>query len=118
MKQFFKKANKKILAAAVAVTAMLSQLSVYAVDETKDTIGNSKPVTGTKNLLNDISSALMVIAPILCGVVIVFFLLRMKTATEEHEKAKWKKNAIGAGVTLAIVFSVSSIIAIITNYYK
>lgn len=74
-------------------------------------------VTGTVALLNDISKALLIIAPSV-GIVTLGILAIMKTQAEENEQPMYKKRMVGVAIAVIIVFVASGLITAITSYYK
>ncbi|MDF2567973.1 MAG: hypothetical protein K0R90_1429, partial [Oscillospiraceae bacterium] len=44
--------------------------------------------------------------------------LRSKGASDEHDEARFKKKAKNNFIYLIVIFSIGSIITVITSYYK
>lgn len=78
----------------------------------------SAPVKGIIQFLNDASTALLFIAPILGGLLIALFSMIMGAQQEPHDKVKWGKNRKTVIVALIWVFSASAVITLITSYIK
>lgn len=96
---------------AVAL-AVLQGSAVFA-----DDIGNTKLVTGTQKLIEDLTKSAMIIAPILGVLLIIYFLIR-KSAADEIDQKKWK-SAISIVVVCVIgVVVVSAVLNSILSYYK
>jgi len=80
-------------------------------------VDSSELVTGTTELLNDISRALLVIAPIVAAVALIFMGIR-RMMSDEHEIPMWNKRMIGVVVALVIAICASGLISVITSYYR
>ena len=114
--------NKKRIRLLMSIILLcLNKMSVSAdVKKTATSsgnIGSTKLVTGTVNLLNDISASLMVISPLAGAVLAAYFFVR-KNAADETDQKQWDKRiklticcVIGAEV-------ISGIITAVTGYYK
>jgi ethanolamine transporter EutH len=107
------KASIRTLISAVlfiAVTAK-GKLTALATD-----IGSSQIATGTQRLLNDLTTWLLVIAPIAGTVCIIFFAIKRGMADEQDQK-QWTNRIITAAVSVAIAVLASVIIKLVVSYY-
>lgn len=98
-----------VCAAAVLFLAMAG--SVSAADLNSSTI-----VTGTKQLLADVMTALTVLCPTVCGVFAIGFAIRRGMADEQDGKM-WTRRittAIVCGVAGGLI---SGAIALVASYY-
>jgi len=78
-------------------------------------INNSKLVTGTEKLIGDVTTWLMVLAPIVAGLLIIYFCIR-RSAADEMDQKKWNTRIIAATLTQVMMgFGVSLIILIPTG---
>ena len=80
------------------------------------TVQSSTLFTGTQKLLNDSSTALLIIAPILAALTLIYMGLRKMNA-DEHDAVMWKKRMISVGIALVIVVTASGLVALVTGYY-
>ncbi len=80
-------------------------------------ITDSAPFKGAVKLFNDASLALLIIAPIVCGLLIGAFSIVMGLQSEDHDKLKWKNNRKTVVIVLIWVFSASAVIKLITHYF-
>ena len=79
-------------------------------------ISSFKGITGTTRLLNDLSAALLTIAPILTVVLTVYFSMR-KGAAEVQEQQMWEKRKRIAWICCGVAFLGSGIVQLIQAYY-
>lgn len=80
-------------------------------------VADSNIAKGTTNLLNDISSWLLIIAPIVTVVFIGYYLLR-KSTSDEMDAKRWDSRIKVAIFCCIGVVVASGLITTITNYYK
>lgn len=96
----------------VALSVLLLSAPTFA-----NTISGSVLATGTQSLINDITTWLMVLAPVLAGVLIMYYCIR-RSAADEMEQKQWT-NRITAAVISCIGCIVGSVILnIIIGYYQ
>lgn len=79
-------------------------------------IGESQIATGTQKLLNDLTTWLLIIAPIAGTVCIIFFAIRRAMADEQDQK-QWNNRIVAAVISVAIALLASVIIKLVTSYY-
>ena len=72
------------------VSLMLSAFLMFAtaMPAHASGIGGSKIVTGTEKLIGDVTTWLMVLAPIVAGLLIIYFCIR-RSAADEMDQKKW-----------------------------
>lgn len=75
-----------------------------------------KLYTGTINLINDATTAFMVILPIACGLCILIFQL-IKGAADQNEQQIWAKRTKVAIIACAIGMGASGIVNLLVSYY-
>jgi purine-cytosine permease-like protein len=80
-------------------------------------VGNSKLVTGTQELLSDLTNVLIVVAPIAAVLCIVYFFIRRASADEVDQKI-WNNRITTAIVSCIGAVVVSATLSLILNYYK
>lgn len=103
--------NLKILAAAT-LAVWLTTLTVSA-----SSIATSKLATGTEKLIKDLTSWLLVIAPTLGGLTIIYFFIR-RTVGDEMDHKKWNGRIIGALICTVLATLASPIITLLMDYFK
>lgn len=105
---------KKAWAATVVMTAaVLSAVPVYAAD----TVQDSKIVTGTEKLIGDVTTWLMVLAPVVAGLLIIYFCIR-RSAADEMDTKKWNNRIVVAIVSCIGAVLGSATLNLIIGYYK
>lgn len=80
-------------------------------------LASSKAVTGTKALLGDLSSILLVVAPLVGTACIIYFAVRHGAADEMDQK-KWKQRIIVAAVSIVVAVVASALINVLVSYYQ
>ncbi len=98
------------LTAAVLIPMLLAT-TAYA-----DNISNSTVGTGLKNLLNDLSTYVVVLSPVVGGLAAVYSVIR-RSMSDEQDGKMWEKRiktAIICGVAGALV---GGIIKLIASYF-
>ena len=101
----------------VSLAAILMAVFLLAPDMVlAETIQESKIFTGTIKMLNDGTTALMIAAPIVGGLLIAYFLIR-RSAADEMDQKPWNKRVFVALVSVVGVELVSVIINVVTSYY-
>ncbi len=81
------------------------------------TIQDSTIVTGTEKLINDLTSWLLVLAPVLTVLLIGYFFLR-KSASDEMDAKRWDNRIKVALISCVGVVVASGLINVIMSYYK
>ena len=110
IKGLLKKAGA--VAAFVAVLAMAA-MPAYAADGVKD----SQIVKGTEKLIGDVTTWLMVLAPVVAGLLIIYFCLR-RSAADEMDTKKWNNRIVVAIVSCIGAVLGSATLNLIIGYYK
>lgn len=103
--------NLKLKISVVLITMLMSQ-TAFANE-----ITNSNIFKGAQNLIKDLSTGIMIISPIAGGLYLGYCFLRKKFA-EDHDKTKWDKNIKVAIFCIIGVFSSSTIVTIVSHYFK
>jgi gamma-glutamyltranspeptidase len=80
-------------------------------------IGGSKIVTGTEKLIGDVTTWLMILAPIVAGLLIIYFCIR-RSAADEMDQKKWNTRIIAAIVSCIGAILGSATLNLIIGYYK
>ncbi|MBW4085249.1 Mbov_0395 family pilin-like conjugal transfer protein [Paenibacillus sp. S150] len=102
-----------ILIAYTLYWSLLSSPSAFAAGDIKD----SKLVTGTEKLIGDVTTWLMILAPVIAGLLIIYFCIR-RSAADEMDQKKWNNRIIVAIVSCIGVVLGSATLNIIIGYYK
>lgn len=101
---------KSIIATAAVITATLST-TVHA------DIAGSKIATGTVKLVSDATSWLLVIAPSVSVLLIIYYLIR-KGMSDEMEHKKWNSRIIVTIVSCIGAVVASVLINVLVGYYQ
>ena len=80
-------------------------------------ISTSKLATGTQNLIKDVTAWLLVVAPLVTVVAIIYYLIR-KTVSDEMDHKKWNTRITTAVICCIGVVLASILIKLIVSYYQ
>ena len=107
---------KKCKAAGGAVLASLYLFMCNASTVYANGISNSKLNTGTKKLIADATSALLVLAAVVAGLLIIYYCVR-RSAADEMDQKKWNSRIIVVIVScISAVIGSATLNIIIRNY--
>ena len=114
MKKIRKITNKlkRILSATmIAVGLLLIRLPTVAAS-----ISNSKIAQGTQELISDLTTWLMILAPVVSGALIIYFFIR-RSAADEMDQRRWNNR-----ITTAIISCIGAVLGsvllnLIVGYY-
>ena len=101
----------KVFSAAAFMFLMNSQ-TAYA-----SSISQSKLAKGTEKLIKDATSWLMVLAPVVAGLLIIYFCIR-RSAADEMDQKKWNNRIVVAIVSCIGAVIGSATLNIIIGYYQ
>ncbi|MBD5480358.1 MAG: hypothetical protein HDR14_13920 [Lachnospiraceae bacterium] len=109
--------KKRVKAAVQTVLAaftffMLQANTVYATG-----IKDSNLAKGTENLVKDATTWLMILAPVVAGLLIIYFCIR-RSAADEMDQKKWNNRIVVAIVSCIGAVIGSATLNIIIGYYK
>ena len=99
-----------------ALTAFLmlqSTTTAYAADG----VSGSQIAQGTQQLIQDVTTWLMILAPIVAGLLIIYFCIR-RSAADEKDVKKWNNRIIVAIVSCIGAVLGSATLNIIIGYYQ
>jgi len=114
IKNFLGKTKEKILLTLVSIyTVSMISIPVYAAEDVR----NSQIVKGTEKLINDITTWLMILAPVLSGLLIIYFCIR-RSAADEMDQKKWNNRIVVAIVSCIGAVLGSATLNLIVGYYK
>jgi hypothetical protein len=100
LKNFIARHYKKLSAVMFSAFIMFTMaLPVHATSGSGGGGVNGSPiVTGTERLIGDVTTWLMVLAPIVAGLLIIYFCIR-RSAADEMDQKKWNTRIIAAIVS-------------------
>lgn len=109
-----KKAAYRVRYAAVlAATTLFMQMTTVTAYAN---VGSSKLGTGLQKLINDLTSYLMIIAPIAMVVFMIYFFIR-KGMADEMDQKKWNSRIITAVISCVGAFLAAAIIQLAKDYF-
>jgi uncharacterized membrane protein len=80
-------------------------------------IASSKLAQGTEKLITDATSWLLVVAPLVTVVAVIYYFIR-KTVSDEIDHKKWNSRISTAIICCIGVVSASLIIKLVVGYYQ
>ena len=111
-----KKIATKFRTAGTAVSAafflLANSTTVYA-----NNISQSKLAMGTERLISDVTTWLMVLAPVVAGLLIIYFCIR-RSAADEMDQKKWNNRIVVAIVSCIGAVLGSATLNLIIGYYQ
>ncbi|OSA94609.1 UNVERIFIED_ORG: hypothetical protein B2H93_08105 [Clostridium botulinum] len=114
IKNLLKKVKEKAWALIISiVTVLMSSYTVYA----SGSVQSSKLVKGTEKLINDVTTWFMILAPIVAGVLIIYFFIR-RSAADEMDQKKWNNRIVVAIVSCIGAVIASATLNLIIGYYR
>ena len=121
MKMTIKHLAKKIQAKTKAVGAGLLTAFLMLQNSTvaypAGVISNSQIAKGTEKLIQDATTWLMVLAPVVAGLLIIYFCIR-RSAADEMDQKKWNNRIVVAIVSCIGAVLGSATLNIIIGYYQ
>jgi ABC-type molybdate transport system permease subunit len=90
---------------------MMSTVPVMA-----DTVQDSQIVKGTEKLIQDVTTWLMVLAPIVGVLLIIYFFIR-RSASDEIDQKKWNNRIVTVIVSVIGAVLASATLNLIIGYY-
>ena len=112
MKRFYDFMRKLKVLTAASLAVFLTNMTVSA-----SSISTSKLATGTEKLIKDMTAWLLVIAPTLGGLTVIYFFIR-RTVGDEMDHKKWNGRIIGALICTVLATLASPIITLLMDYFK
>lgn len=101
----------KRIALTVAVLAVILALPASATG-----FGDTKIAKGILNLVNDVTTYLVILCPLVGGMAAVYFLIR-KSAADEQDKKMWHGRVVNAIICGVAGMLVCGIISAGTGYF-
>lgn len=104
---------RKACAAAVTLTVA----AMTAVPASAAGVNDSQIVKGTEKLIGDVTTWLMVLAPVVAGMLIIYFCIR-RSAADEMDQKKWNNRIVVAIVSCIGAVLGAATLNLILGYYK
>ena len=105
-------AKRKLAVFAILASAfLLSPQHVLASN-----VSGSKLATGTEQLIRDLTTWLMILAPIAAGLLVIYFCIR-RSAADEMDQKKWNNRVVVAVVSCIGAVLGSATLNLILGYY-
>jgi ABC-type molybdate transport system permease subunit len=80
-------------------------------------VGDSVLATGTKALVSDLTTWLMILAPTVTVLLVVYYLIR-KSASDEMDSKKWNSRITVALISCIGAVLASAIVSLLIGYYQ
>jgi len=109
-KRIYKRASAVLL---VLLITMMCAVPAYA----SGSVGSSKIATGTEALIKDVTSWLMILAPIAAVLLIIYFCIR-RSASDEMDQKKWNNRITAAIISCVGAVLGSAILNLVLGYYS
>lgn len=98
------------------ITGTISVMLMSSVPVMADTVQDSQLVKGTENLIKDITTWLMVLAPIVGVLLIIYFFIR-RSAADEIDQKKWNNRIVTVIISVIGAVLASATLNLIIGYY-
>ena len=102
---------------ACAAVTTLTIAAMSAVPASAAGVGDSNIVKGTEKLIGDVTTWLMVLAPVVAGMLIIYFCIR-RSAADEMDQKKWNNRIVVAVVSCIGAVLGAATLNLILGYYK
>jgi len=113
IKKFIVSNIKKLSAVMLSAFFMLTTtMPAYAAG-----VSDSQIVKGTEKLIGDVTTWLMVLAPVVAGLLIIYFCIR-RSAADEMDTKKWNNRIVVAIISCIGAILGSATLNLIIGYYK
>lgn len=117
VKSLYKKTKGKLGVVIKNLMIALFLVEINAMNVYATSISNSKIAKGTEKLINDATTWLMIIAPVVAGLLIIYFCIR-RGAADEMDQKKWNNRIMVAVVSCIGAVLGSATLNLIIGYYK
>lgn len=112
MPKIIKKVSRKLKLMVLTLPLFcLSSVPAYA-----NSVQNSKLVKGTEKLIQDVTTWLMVLSPIVGVLLIIYFFIR-RAASDEMDSKKWGNRIITVIISVIGAVLASATLNLIIGYY-
>ncbi len=113
MKKYLKKLGQWVKKSSIAFyILLLTSTTAYAGE-----VGDSKLATGTQDLINDLTIWLMILAPIIGVLVIIYFFIR-RAASDEMDQKKWNNRITTAIISVIGAVLTAATLNLVIGYYS
>jgi hypothetical protein len=112
----FKKLKNKMTQVFKVIFGTGIVMVTSSVPVMADTVQDSKLVKGTENLIQDVTTWLMVLAPIVGVLLIIYFFIR-RSAADEIDQKKWNNRIVTVIVSVIGAVLASATLNLIIGYY-
>ena len=112
----FANSLKRFGKAAIAAVCALPVMLMMAVPASAAGLQDSELVKGTEKLIGDVTTWLMVLAPVVAGMLIIYFCIR-RAAADEVDQKKWNNRIVVAVVSCIGAVLGSALLNLILGYY-
>jgi len=111
------KAKRMIKKFRVAIAATAYYLMVQSQTAFASGVSDSKLATGTQKLIGDLTTWLMILAPVVAGLLIIYFCIR-RSAADEMDQKKWNNRIVVAVVSCIGAVLGSATLNMLIGYYQ
>ena len=94
----YKKLGAVLLSAFFMLNTVIPAYAAPVATTESSGIKGSPIITGTEKLIGDVTTWLMVLAPIVAGLLIIYFCIR-RSAADEMDQKKWNTRIVAAVVS-------------------
>ena len=117
MKMKIDKLKAKCRAVSASVLTAFIMLQNSMVAHAAGGISDSQIAKGTEKLIQDATTWLMILAPVVAGLLIIYFCIR-RSAADEMDQKKWNNRIVVAIVSCIGAVLGSATLNIIIGYYQ
>ncbi|MBF4692303.1 Mbov_0395 family pilin-like conjugal transfer protein [Fusibacter ferrireducens] len=108
--------RQKVTRLLKVMVGTLSAMMLSTIPVMADTVQESQIVKGTENLIQDVTTWLMVLAPIVGVLLIIYFFIR-RSAADEIDQKKWNNRIVTVIVSVVGAVLASATLNLIIGYY-
>ena len=119
MKTEIEKVGGKLTKLWKTASAAMTTLAVFfmtAVPASAAGVTDSQIVKGTEKLIGDLTTWLMILAPVVAGLLIIYFCIR-RSAADEVDQKKWNNRIVVAVVSCIGAVLGAATLNLILGYY-
>lgn len=108
------KQRYKSITASLMSALIMAQTTITAH---ASSITDSQIVKGTEKLIGDATTWLMILAPVVAGMLIIYFCIR-RSAADEMDQKKWNNRIMVAVISCIGAVLGSATLSVIISYYQ
>lgn len=101
-----------VIMASIVYVAIITRVPALAAG-----VSDSQIAKGTEKLIQDVTTWLMVLAPVIAGLLIIYFCIR-RSAADEMDQKKWNNRIVAAVVSCIGAVLGSATLNLIIGYYN